>query len=161
MNRELDGSKVRMALNVGKLPTFTKFEEVTEFVTNYLIKRYRLYCARDINNGYCFVWGYLVWALWDGKVSFYTSDYHVAVRYGDKYYDSEHIRGTDYPELILGDYEYLGFLNVYQMVWYWARCGYEKHVLRRFVRLTNKEVYKFVLRNGFGTGEGLSIEDIP
>ena len=55
---------IKTVLGVKKIPQFKKFERVCKFVTKRMVKMYHLESPFDINQGYCFIWSYLVHALW-------------------------------------------------------------------------------------------------
>lgn len=125
------------------------FTKLCEYVTEWMIRKYNLADADAINWGYCFVWAYLVWALWPhGGVTFKTSTGHVAVKWDDHFYDSEHCDGRPDLEgfccLGYGDEKHVG---VEQMVWFWGRAGKQLRELRRLVRKTYPNLYKSMRDN--------------
>ena len=134
------------------LPPTGDFTALCNYVTDWMIRRYDLKNADDINWGRCFIWAYLVWALWpnDGEVTFKTATGHVVVKRGELYYDSEHPEGNDNIKKFCSfrsteDYKHV---DVRWMCWFWARAGKHLEELRRLVRKCNPDLYKLVRDNG-------------
>lgn len=127
------------------------FSILCEYVTEWMVRKYDLQFHSDINHGYCFIWAYLVWALWNhGGVTFKSTTGHVVVAFRGHYYDSEHIDGR--PVL---DDEFCGFgyndtkhVDENWMAWYWARAGRKMREFRRLLRKCNPKIYNFVRDNG-------------
>jgi hypothetical protein len=161
MNREMNAKLVLKTLRMRKLPQFNNIEEVGDFVTKYMVKHYKLGTYLRINNGYCFIWAYLVWALMKEPVSFVSSDGHVVVKYKGMYYDCE-----TYGQQSIEDIDYMDdnavSTDVKGMAWYWARCGVCKREFRKVIRATHMRLYNCIVRGGFGDGgDYLTVEDIP
>jgi hypothetical protein len=166
-NRALESKRLLAVLRLKSMPELKTIDEVSEFVSNFMIKRYKLDCISDINEGYCFIWAYLVWALMPEPVDFVTDDGHVVIRYKGEYYDA-----TSF-----GFYELDDILNdgtpktvdVKQMAWYWARVGSHRGKFRSIIRRTCKSVYDVVMNRGSlpDDGKGIytddmsTIDDIP
>lgn len=138
----------------GRPPTGNSDEDFSilcEYVTEWMVRKYGLEYHSDINHGYCFIWAYLMWALWPhGGVTFLTTTGHVVVVYKNHYYDCDHLDGR--PEI---DDEFCGFgwsdeklVNENWMAWYWARAGRKMREFRRLLRKCNPQIYKFVRDNG-------------
>jgi hypothetical protein len=164
MNQQVDADKVLAILKRKTLPKFEHIEEVCEFVTKYMVKRYNLSEPGLINCGYCFIWAYLVWALWPkGGVEFTSTDGHVAVRYQGYYFDAEHPDGEAETDWVFNSYdEDLMDINVHGLAWYWCRDGLEKMELRRIIRNTCRPIYNWAVRGGWGNNQGgNSVFDIP
>jgi hypothetical protein len=51
MNRELNPEQVLQVLMLKKLPKFTRFDEVTDFVTDFMMKHYHIRYVNHINQG--------------------------------------------------------------------------------------------------------------
>lgn len=143
-------AELKLNESVG-LPPTNNFSELCRYVTNYMIGRYDLKGANSINRGYCFIWCYLVWALWPrGGVTFRTTTGHVVVMHGNRYYDSKHVRGT--TTLL----NYCSFSDGYDskpidvkwMCWYWARTGYELSKFRALIRKMSPKLYTEVRDGG-------------
>lgn len=165
MNREMNAKLVLKTLRTRKLPQFKNIEEVGDFVTVYMVKHYKLRTYFKINNGYCFIWAYLVWALMKEPVSFATSDGHVVVKYKNKYYDCENYAVDNLKSIDWMNDDAVS-TDVKGMSWYWARCGVYKREFRKVVRATHMRLYNRIVRGGFhdavsGYSSGLTVEDIP
>lgn len=140
------------AENVGPPPT-GDFTALCNYVTAWMLERYELKTADDINWGRCFIWAYLVWALWpnDGEVTFKTVTGHVVVKRGELFYDSEHPTGNpsikkfcSFKTRSEGDMKHV---NVRWMAWYWARAGKHLEEFRRLILKFNPELYMLVKDN--------------
>lgn len=134
--------------DLGPVPT-DDFTKLCQYVTDWMISRYDLRNADSINWGYCFIWAYLVWALWpnQNEVTFKTCTGHVVVKYGNRYYDSEHVDGDSRLHLFCA-FESRGsdgvkHVDAHWMCWYWTRAGKQLREFRRLVRKTNPKLYKF------------------
>jgi hypothetical protein len=69
---------------------------VVQFVTSWMIVKYRFKKANDINYGYCFIWAYFVWCLMpEGSVVFRRLEGpgHVIIEHAGKFYDSNNLSG--------------------------------------------------------------------
>ena len=157
MNRELNARSILKVLKRKKLPEFKNISEVCEFVTEFLLERYDLEKPIYINNGYCFIWAYLVWALWD-HVEFCTADDHVVVKVDDLYYDSVNPEGCADADLMCGDCE-LVHTNVYGMAWFWTKVGLCKDEFKTILFNTNRKLHRD-LKAGAGDWD-VTIYDIP
>ena len=115
-----------------------------------MVRKYNLKYYSDINHGYCFIWAYLVWALWThGGVTFKTTTGHVIVHYNGHYYDCDHFDGRpDTREFMCFGYSTIKHLDINWMTWYWARCGKKMREFRRLLRKCNPQLYKFARANG-------------
>lgn len=128
-----------------------EFSALCEYVTKWLIYRYDLKNDASINYGYCFIWAYLVWALWPGDgVSFVTTAGHVVVKFNNNYYDSEHCEGQPKISNWCGmDRDRVRkVVDVKTMCWYWSRAGRYLKEFRRVIRKTHPALYKSVRDNG-------------
>jgi len=116
-------------LHARKIPAFAHLSDVCDFVTKRVMKLYKLREVEDINYGYCFIWSYLVDAMWKGDLKFVTNSNHV-VLFDDKtekYYDSEHPTGTKDVHIISGmDLETNVSVDRQVMTFYWAHVGFAK-----------------------------------
>lgn len=155
MNNNVNHKKVLAELKnnieIAGMPEFTDFSELCEYVRDFLIRRHDFDRDDEINYGYCFVWAYLVWALWPkGGITFVSVTGHVVVKYDGTYWDAEHCHGEK---------DLLGFcsfskwsnpkhLDVRWMCWYWTRAGKAKRELRRLLRAFDPRTYKLVRNNG-------------
>ena len=129
------------------------FYSLCSYVTDWMIRKYNLETDADINYGYCFIWAYLVYALWPyGGITFKTCTGHVVVVRGGLYYDSEHLDGhsnikkfCSFEQRAIEGIKHVG---VAEMVWFWARNGRHLKELRRIVRKVEPSLYKVVRENG-------------
>ncbi len=128
------------------------FSIVCEYVTEWMIRKYDLDTDADINWGYCFIWAYLVWAVWPyGGVTFRTTTGHVVVEFNKHFYDSEHIDGRpvlDSEFTCFGKHSNNKHLDINWMAWFWSRSGKQLREFRRLLRKCNPQVYRFARENG-------------
>lgn len=137
-------------MDVDGYPPKDDFSALCDYVTRWMIRKYDLGNDASINFGYCFIWAYLVWALWPGEgVTFLTAKGHVVVKFENHYYDSEHCEGRPTTE---GFCSFYGgtqkLVDVKTMCWYWARAGRQLKELRRIIRKIHPALYKSVRDNG-------------
>jgi len=167
MNNQVKFPKILEELNdnmaVDGYPPKDDFSGLCDYVTRWMIRKYDLDNDAGINYGYCFIWAYLVWALWPGEgVTFLTTTGHVVVKFEGHYYDSEHCEG--YPEIDgwCGFYKNCErkLVDVKTMCWYWSRAGKKLRELRRIIRKVHPSLYKSVRDNGNAHWRN-SIEDFP
>lgn len=146
MNKQLEAKKVLAALKLKKQPKFDSFQEVGEYVTDYLYVKHDV--DRDcINNGHCFVWLFLVWSLWkkSDELEIITTDGHVFFKHKGKYFDSDHLKGTKKLGDIAFAYEdEVTPVNIDQMLWFWTQCGLYKETLRDYAKKIIPKTYKKV-----------------
>ena len=126
------------------------FISLCQFVTDWMIDRYDLSSPPRINCGYCFIWAYLVWALWPYPgVSFSTTDGHVIVKRDGVFYDSEHIDGdTDVNNFLSFGLMKSVDVGAQSMVWFWSRNGRYWYEFRKLVRRTAPKFYTLVRDKG-------------
>jgi hypothetical protein len=115
------------------------FYDLCSYVTEWMLRKYDLETDDRINYGYCFIWAYLVYALWPhGGVTFKTCTGHVVVVKDGLYYDSEHQDGDSrlhkFCSFESRKADGVKHVEVDQMVWFWARNGKQLRELRRLVR---------------------------
>lgn len=163
MNYRVESEKLLKILRRRELPEFKNLTEVCKFVTKFMKKQYDLKRDNDINNGYCFIWAYLVWALNEEEVKFATTDNHVVVEHNGLFYDSTNLSGCEFLEDIDLDLDETAFVDVKGMAWYWARCGTAKKEFRSVLRRTCNNLYNKIRVGGFNEIESwhLCVEDIP
>ena len=150
-NSNLNFKEVLAELKLEALPKFTSITEVCQYVTTYMIKRYDLYDEAQINTGYCFIWAYLVWALWSkDDVVFKTVTGHVVVKCDGYFYDSEHINGSSSTDGFCGFYSSRTekVVDVRWMSWFWTRNGNKHKEFRRILRRFDPKTYEVVRDNG-------------
>jgi hypothetical protein len=167
MNTEINAKALLKLLRKRELPIFNSINEVGKFVTKFLMKNYKLQRVNDINHGYCFIWAYLVWALWKHPVNFVSSDGHVVVYDEDTglYYDAENCDGWEDLDDSGVYSEEAADLGVKGMAWYWARCGWEKKEFRKILRATHIKLYRAISKGGLDKnefdGREIYIDDVP
>lgn len=165
MNTEVNAQALLSLLNQRKLPVFKTLPEVCDFVTNFLINKYNLHQPSWINHGYCFIWAYLVWALWKKPLSFVSSDNHVVIYDEDSmlYYDASNNEGYESLEQAEVDPDDCADIGIKGMAWYWARCGTYNKEFRKILRATHRKLYQAVAKGGFGgpSDSEIYIDDIP
>lgn len=166
MNHQVESAKLLKVLRRRKLPEFKNLTEVCYFVTNFVKKKYDLDFDFQINQGYCFIWAYLVWALSKQDVKFVTTDGHVLVFCDDNYYDAEHPFGFFDLESLKISLDEVEEVDVRGMAWYWARCGVAKKEFRSVLRKTFNKLYNKIRAGGFHDNdpyyaEMLCVDDIP
>lgn len=166
MNQQVESDKLLKILCRRKLPRFENMPEVCEFVSNFMVKHYDLYGRNHINRGYCFIWAYLVWALSNEEVKFFTTDGHVVVECDGTFYDASMTYGSIHLEDLDIDPDDGSSVNVRGMAWYWTRCGVAKKEFRRILRHTCNKIYNKVRVGGFGDNrrfysDELCVDDIP
>ena len=143
-------------------PPKEDFSALCEYVTNWMIRKYDLNNDESINYGYCFIWAYLVWALWPGEgITFTTVSGHVVVKYNGNYWDSEHCEGEKDLNKFCCFNKFCTpkHVDVRWMCWYWTRAGLFKREFRRLIRSLTPETYKLVRDNGKGYWK--SPDDFP
>jgi hypothetical protein len=170
MNDMIESKRLLTILKRKRAPKLKTIEDVSDYVTRFVIKRYKLDDATEINSGYCFIWAYLVWALMKEPVKFVMNDGHVVIDYQGKYYDSVTFGLTDIDNVITGA-SYDGDaqeISVYGMAWYWARCGTYRRHFRKILKSTSESIYSFAAAGGFDEdgkdlydGACISMLDIP
>jgi len=164
MNRQLNPKLVLKAMNLRDIPQFETVEEVGTYVTEYLWTKYAV-DKYSINHGYCFIWAFLVWSLWQGKeCKFVSTEGHVFIKCGRYYYDAKHVNGTTIKGRI-SDTDKYKVITVDQLFWFWGQVGRRKHEFRQVVREMIPNLYKKV-RKKFIIGENedggaIYLEDIP
>lgn len=147
MNATIDRDALAKFLDVDKLPRSRRINIIGRFVAERIKDKYSI-SAYDINNGYCFIWAYLVWAiLQDETISFQSNYNHVVVSYKGKFYDSDHITGSK----LLTKMEFFGYnsgdtMDVEQMCRYWSRHGYRASELKKAMRLSALSLYRKALK---------------
>ena len=163
MNTEVNAKALLALLNQRELPEFKTLPEVCDFVTNFLMKKYDLRYPSDINWGYCFIWAYLVWALWKKPLNFVSCDGHIVIEYEGLYYDSTSSHGCDDLESMQVNLDEAATLGVKGMAWYWTRCGTYKDEFRKILRATHMKLYKVVAKGGLNKydSDDLHVEDVP
>ena len=163
MNTEVNAKALLALLNQRELPEFKTLPEVCDFVTNFLMKKYNLRAPSWINHGYCFIWAYLVWALWKKPLNFVSSDGHIVIEYEGLYYDSISHEGCDDLEIMEVNPTEATDLGIKGMAWYWTRCGTYKHEFRRILRATHLKLYRAISKGGLDKhdSEDLYVEDVP
>jgi hypothetical protein len=132
--------ELKKVLKVKKVPAFRSFTSVCKFVTKRMIKVYGLKQASDINCGRCFIWSYLVAAIWNDPLQFITTEQHVMVLNNKTqlFYDSEHLEGTKDIDDIGGmeDADFMQTRSVVDrevMTFYWSHIGYHKQLFREII----------------------------
>jgi hypothetical protein len=155
MNNAVKSDKVLAELkynieNDGMPPT-EDFPSLCDYVTDWMLRRYNLDGDYEINQGYCFIWAYLVWALWPhGGVTFKTVTQHVIVVYKGEHFDATNTSGHD----DVGHFVCFGGLrtpkhtDVESMAWFWARSGKQYREFRRLIRKFTPSMYRKVRDNG-------------
>lgn len=165
MNTEVNAKALLKLLNARRLPKFKTLPEVCNFVTAFLMKKYGLYLESHINQGYCFIWAYLVWALWKERLDFVSSDGHVLIYDANKclYYDASNCEGYETLEDAEVDPNEIADLGIKGMAWYWARCGTYKAEFRRILRATHMKLYKTISKGGLNklNSDDLYVDEIP
>lgn len=163
MNTEVNAQALLKLLNERQLPDFKTLPEVCEYVTNFLMKKYSLDKASWINQGYCFIWAYLVWALWKQPIEFVSTDGHVVVYDGTLYYDASNSEGYEALEDAELDPDEAADLGVKGMAWYWARCGTYKAEFRKILRSTHSKLYRAIAKGGLNRYDpsDLYVDDVP
>ncbi len=128
-------NKVTSVLGVPRIPRFSTKSEICNFVTDAMMDKYDLSEPSRINNGYCFIWAYLVGLLWPDNVRYVTNDNHV-VLFDPKsglYHDAENPEGTK----ILNDIDWMSVggetVSSGLMIYFWGHVGLHKHELRELV----------------------------
>lgn len=170
MNNMIESKRLLAVLKRKRVPKLETIDDVSKYVTRFVIKTYKLKDESAINSGYCFIWAFLVWALMKEPVKFVMNDGHVVIDYKGKYYDSVTFGEDDIDNVITGN-SYDGDpveLDVRCMAWYWARCGTYRRHFRKIVKATCESIYRDVLADGFDEdgkdpydGACISISDIP
>jgi len=132
---------IKKVLKVKKIPNFRKFERLCDFVTKRMVKVYRLNSPWNINQGYCFIWSYLVHALWKEPLQFVSTDAHVVILNNrtQRYYDSDNPLGTTNVETIAGigghdSSRTRAIVDRQVMTFFWAHVGCKKIELRNIVK---------------------------
>lgn len=163
MNTEVNAKALLALLNRRELPEFKTLPQVCEVVTDFLVKKYELNAPSDINQGYCFIWAYLVWALWKKPLKFVSSDGHIVIEHNGLFYDSISHEGCDDLELMEVNLDEAADLGIKGMAWYWARCGTYKVEFRKILRATHMKLYKAISKGGLNAhdSETLFIDDVP
>ena len=163
MNTEVNAKALLALLNQRELPTFKTIPDVCQFVADFLMKKYDLQEPSWINQGYCFIWAYLVWALWKKPLNFVSSDGHVLIESDGLYYDAANCYGYETLEDAEVDPDQVADLNVKGMAWYWSRCGTYKHEFRKILRATHMKLYKAIAKGGLNKHdeEDLYIDCVP
>lgn len=165
MNTQVNAQALLKLLRKRELPVFNTLPDVCHFVTKFLMKKYRLQRPSCINHGYCFIWAYLVWALWKKPVSFSSSDGHILVFDNETgfYFDSANCEGYECLEDADICTDECANLGIKGMAWYWARCGVYKVEFRKILRATHMKLYKTIARGGLKQYdlEDLYVDDIP
>ncbi len=129
------------------------FYNLCRYVTDWMLRKYNLDTDDQINYGYCFIWAYLVHALWpyDG-LTFKTCTGHVVVVKDGLYYDSEHTDGhsdlNKFCSFPSRSYDGIVHVALEEMCWYWARAGRQLKEFRRIIRKVQPALYKQVRDNG-------------
>jgi hypothetical protein len=150
MNAEIDLETARREMLLTEIPRFNSFEEVTVFLNGYMVKRYGLHSTYDINCGFCFIWAYLVWVLWDyaDEIVFVTTRGHVGVKYQGKFYDSENLYGANEDAVFTQYYSPIS-ISLFDMCWYWARGGIERFEFRKLISAFDPQLFEEVKKNPF------------
>jgi hypothetical protein len=169
MNNAIESKRLLAILKRKRAPKLETIDDVSIYVTKFMLKRYRL-SEGDINNGYCFIWAYLVWALMKEPVNFVMDDGHVAILFDGTYYDSDTFGAHDIDSIIRPcDYHDSAIeTDVDSMAWYWTRCGTHRKEFRTILKMTCKSIYNYAVGDGFSEDgknrydcEELSLGDIP
>lgn len=141
-----------MSAAVDGLPPTNDFSAICEYVRDWMLRKYQLEWDDEINCGYCFIWAYLVWALWPqhDEVKFVTASQHVVILHKDKYYDCEHCFGEEYADEFcgFGEYSREKRVSIKWMCWLWARNGVKLKEFRRLMRKCTPKLYEEVRDNG-------------
>ena len=85
MNSQVNAKVVLTELRstIGSMghPPTDDFTKLCHYVTKWMLRRYELQYDDDINHGYCFIWTYLVWALWpEDGITFKVTTGHVIIK---------------------------------------------------------------------------------
>lgn len=154
MNQNVNHKKVLAELKdniaMNGMPEFEDFRQLCEYVRDFVLTRYDLEFDDQINCGYCFVWAYLVWAIWAGDgITFVSTTGHVVIKYNDMYWDAENCEGRDNLKgfCSFGETYIRKHIDVRWMCWYWARAGTARKELRRIIRMFDPKTYKLVKDN--------------
>jgi hypothetical protein len=171
MNKMIESKRLLAVLKRKRMPKLETIQQVSVYVTRFMVKEYKLQSESDINCGYCFIWAYLVWALMKEPVKFVMNDGHVVIEYRGEYYDATTFGETEVNEIITGcgyDGDPQEF-DVHRMAWYWARTGTRRKQFRELLEKTCESIYAYAHgEHGFWEdgeiiygAEELSISDIP
>ena len=113
-----------------------EFEEICEKVTNWMVKKFKLYHSDAINQGYCFIWAYLVEALTNEDVDWFTNEDHVALlrHADDAFYDACNWAGCEDIEdvFVCGNTPCRVTRN--HAIHFWANVGFHDRKFRQIVK---------------------------
>jgi hypothetical protein len=148
-------------------PKFTDINDASRYATEFVMKKYKLKYENDINQGYCYIWAYIVWALMPaGSVKFVSSNAHVAIECESKYYDATTFGTFDIDSIMC--HNEIMELSIEDMSWYWCRMGTYRRFFRDLLKKTCNYAYEYASKCGFpDDGKCLCaaieyrIEDVP
>lgn len=116
-----------------ELITQKSTEEICLYVRRWMCKHYRI-VPYEINHGYCFIFAYLVEALNPRKMSYWSTDGHIALSDGSYFYDADHCFGTEDSTEIFGHRRTPLEYDRDTATMYWAHCGVKRVLFLKLVR---------------------------
>lgn len=107
-----------------ELPDQNNIDEIRQFVTDFMMRKYDFFDEDCINQGRCFIWAYLVWALSVPGVRFVSHCNHVCVQSGNEFCDSRFISPNKRFVLRCEHFRIKMYhWGVAKMVAYWCKFG--------------------------------------
>lgn len=126
----------------GEIPQ-NDFSSLCDYITKFMMTKYDLPHPSSINQGYCFIWAYLVYFCWPNKtdLSFVTATNHICLGFQGKFYDSAHF--SEEAAWVLDNPTFKSTI-LQNACGYWARADGARREFKKVIWGLDKALFRLI-----------------